>query len=177
MPGYDGALLRLGVDLADRLLPAFDTPTGVPLSWVNLRKVWGCREQGAGQHPMIERALSPGSLRAVGAAGWAVEQRLWLPLGGAASRGHAATLKPTTLRPACLCVSAPPFAGPGEGGHAHHLHRLRRHAASGVWGAVAADGQLDVRGEGAARCGDDPQHAQQQVGERQGGSEVCAVFY
>lgn len=49
MPGYDGALLRLGVDLADRLLPAFDTPTGVPISWVNLRKVWGCR--GAGGWP------------------------------------------------------------------------------------------------------------------------------
>ena len=26
------------MDLADRLMPAFDTPTGVPLSWVNLRK-------------------------------------------------------------------------------------------------------------------------------------------
>lgn len=41
VPGYDGSLLRLAVDLTDRLLPAFDTPTGVPLSWVNLRKV-GC---------------------------------------------------------------------------------------------------------------------------------------
>ena len=41
LPGYDGALLRLAVDLTDRLLPAFDTPTGVPLSWVNLRKVGG----------------------------------------------------------------------------------------------------------------------------------------
>lgn len=39
MPGYDGSLLRLAVELTDRLLPAFDTPTGVPLSWVNLRKV------------------------------------------------------------------------------------------------------------------------------------------
>ena len=39
VPGYDGALLRLAVELTDRLLPAFDTPTGVPLSWVNLRKV------------------------------------------------------------------------------------------------------------------------------------------
>lgn len=39
MPGYDGALLRLAVDLTDRFMPAFDTPTGVPLSWVNLRRV------------------------------------------------------------------------------------------------------------------------------------------
>jgi hypothetical protein len=37
VPGYDGALLRLAVDLADRFMPAFRTPTGVPLSWVNLR--------------------------------------------------------------------------------------------------------------------------------------------
>lgn len=39
MPGYDGSLLRLAVDLTDRFMPAFDTPTGVPLSWVNLRRV------------------------------------------------------------------------------------------------------------------------------------------
>jgi ER degradation enhancer, mannosidase alpha-like 2 len=39
VPGYDGSLLRLGVELADRLLPAFDTPSGIPLSWVNLRTV------------------------------------------------------------------------------------------------------------------------------------------
>ncbi|CAL8470523.1 g10065 [Coccomyxa elongata] len=38
MPEYDGGLLRLATDLGDRLLPAFDTPTGIPLSWVNLRK-------------------------------------------------------------------------------------------------------------------------------------------
>jgi len=38
MPGYDGALLRAAVDLADRLMPAFDTPTGLPLAWINLRK-------------------------------------------------------------------------------------------------------------------------------------------
>ena len=41
VPGYDGALLRLAVDLTDRFLPAFDTPTGIPLSWVNLRHVRG----------------------------------------------------------------------------------------------------------------------------------------
>lgn len=35
---YDGSLLRLAQDLGDRLLPAFDTPSGIPLSWVNLAK-------------------------------------------------------------------------------------------------------------------------------------------
>lgn len=39
MPDYSGGLLRLATDLGERLLPAFDTPTGIPLSWVNLRKV------------------------------------------------------------------------------------------------------------------------------------------
>jgi len=34
---YDGQLLRLAADLADRLLPAFDTPTGLPYPRVNLR--------------------------------------------------------------------------------------------------------------------------------------------
>lgn len=38
VPGYNGTLLRAAVDLADRLMPAFDTPTGLPLSWVNLRR-------------------------------------------------------------------------------------------------------------------------------------------
>ena len=37
VPGYGGGLLRAAVDLANRLLPAFNTPTGLPLSWVNLR--------------------------------------------------------------------------------------------------------------------------------------------
>ncbi|RLN10965.1 hypothetical protein BBO99_00004338 [Phytophthora kernoviae] len=37
-PGkYDGALLRLAVDLGDRLMPAFDTVTGIPYGTVNLR--------------------------------------------------------------------------------------------------------------------------------------------
>lgn len=39
MPEYNGCLLRLAEELGDRLLPAFDTPHGIPLSWVNLRKV------------------------------------------------------------------------------------------------------------------------------------------
>lgn len=74
---------------------------------------------------MIERALGPGSLRAVGAAGWAVEQLLlplwhqrcwlWLLLGRAGGGGLAATLKPTTLRPACLGVSGPPLQGQVKG--------------------------------------------------------------
>ena len=36
-PSYDGvSVLSQALDLAERLLPAFDTPTGIPLSWVNL---------------------------------------------------------------------------------------------------------------------------------------------
>lgn len=42
MPEYNGCLLRLAAELGDRLLPAFDTPHGVPLSWVNLKKVCHC---------------------------------------------------------------------------------------------------------------------------------------
>lgn len=38
VPGYDGGLLRAAVALADRLVPAFDTPTGLPTSWINLSK-------------------------------------------------------------------------------------------------------------------------------------------
>lgn len=34
---YDGQLLRMARDLAHRLLPAFDTPTGIPHARVNLR--------------------------------------------------------------------------------------------------------------------------------------------
>ncbi|KAG9194368.1 hypothetical protein G6011_04403 [Alternaria panax] len=34
---YDGQLLRLATDLTDRLLPAFNTPTGLPYPRVNLR--------------------------------------------------------------------------------------------------------------------------------------------
>jgi mannosidase alpha-like ER degradation enhancer 2 len=34
---YDGCLLRLARDVADRLLPAFDTPTGIPYGSINLR--------------------------------------------------------------------------------------------------------------------------------------------
>lgn len=39
VPGYNGGLLRLATDLGNRLLPAFDTRSGIPLSWVHLRKV------------------------------------------------------------------------------------------------------------------------------------------
>lgn len=35
-PEYDGGLLRLAVDLGDRLLPAFDTPTGIPFGSLDL---------------------------------------------------------------------------------------------------------------------------------------------
>eukprot|EP00615_Pteridomonas_danica_P011828 CAMPEP_0114333130 /NCGR_PEP_ID=MMETSP0101-20121206/3554_1 /TAXON_ID=38822 ORGANISM="Pteridomonas danica, Strain PT" /NCGR_SAMPLE_ID=MMETSP0101 /ASSEMBLY_ACC=CAM_ASM_000211 /LENGTH=1141 /DNA_ID=CAMNT_0001464055 /DNA_START=1072 /DNA_END=4497 /DNA_ORIENTATION=+ len=34
---YDGYLLELAIDLGDRLLPAFDTPTAIPYGTVNLR--------------------------------------------------------------------------------------------------------------------------------------------
>jgi len=37
MPSYDGCLLQLALDLGDRLLPAFDTPTGIPYGTVNMR--------------------------------------------------------------------------------------------------------------------------------------------
>lgn len=36
VPGYGGGLLAAAVDLADRVAPAFRTPTGLPLSWTNL---------------------------------------------------------------------------------------------------------------------------------------------
>ena len=38
-PKYAGGLLPLAARLADALLPAFDTPSGIPLSWVNLVQV------------------------------------------------------------------------------------------------------------------------------------------
>lgn len=59
MPGYDGSLLRLAVDLTDRFMPAFDTPTGIPLSWVNLRRVGGGGDSGLGAHVLAEVALVP----------------------------------------------------------------------------------------------------------------------
>eukprot|EP00892_Ulva_mutabilis_P000699 jgi/Ulvmu1/1062/UM105_0021.1 len=37
IPDYSGTFLSKAEDLATRLLPAFDTPTGIPVSWVNLR--------------------------------------------------------------------------------------------------------------------------------------------
>eukprot|EP00004_Rigifila_ramosa_P023591 TRINITY_DN6645_c0_g1_i2.p1 TRINITY_DN6645_c0_g1~~TRINITY_DN6645_c0_g1_i2.p1 ORF type:complete len:317 (+),score=71.38 TRINITY_DN6645_c0_g1_i2:119-952(+) len=37
LPGYQGELLALAVDAADRLLPAFRTPTGIPFGSINLR--------------------------------------------------------------------------------------------------------------------------------------------
>jgi hypothetical protein len=44
-PGYDGLLLRLAADLGDRLMAAFDTPSGLPGGHVHLQKVCcGCKE-------------------------------------------------------------------------------------------------------------------------------------
>ncbi|KAF3782420.1 putative alpha-mannosidase I [Nymphaea thermarum] len=34
---YNNQLLHLAVDLGERLLPAFDTPTGLPYAWINLK--------------------------------------------------------------------------------------------------------------------------------------------
>lgn len=34
---YNGCLLRLATDMGNRLLPAFDTSTGIPYGTVNLR--------------------------------------------------------------------------------------------------------------------------------------------
>ena len=39
VPGYSDGLLALGARLGDALMPAFATPSGVPLSWVNLKRV------------------------------------------------------------------------------------------------------------------------------------------
>jgi len=39
VPGYDGLLLRAAQDLGDRLLAAFDTPSGLPGGHVHLRQV------------------------------------------------------------------------------------------------------------------------------------------
>lgn len=41
--GYDGALLRLAADLGERLLPAFDTPSGLPGGHVHLQHVSNAR--------------------------------------------------------------------------------------------------------------------------------------
>eukprot|EP00249_Psilotum_nudum_P014898 c25057_g1_i2 orf=71-1792(-) len=35
--GYNDQLLTLAEDLGNRLLPAFDTPTGIPYAWINLK--------------------------------------------------------------------------------------------------------------------------------------------
>jgi len=39
--GYSGQLLGMAVELADRMLPAFGTPTGLPASFINLKRVRG----------------------------------------------------------------------------------------------------------------------------------------
>jgi hypothetical protein len=41
--GYDGALLSMATDLMHRLLPAFNTTSGLPSMFVNLEKVIGSR--------------------------------------------------------------------------------------------------------------------------------------
>lgn len=36
---YSGELLATAVDLADHLMPAFNTVTGIPQTWINLQHV------------------------------------------------------------------------------------------------------------------------------------------
>lgn len=63
--GYADGLLHLATDLGRRLLPAFDTPTGVPFGAVNLR--YGVAENeskmtstaGARFSPLVARRLAP----------------------------------------------------------------------------------------------------------------------
>ena len=38
IPWYKRELLDKAIELADKLLPAFDTPTGIPTSWINLQR-------------------------------------------------------------------------------------------------------------------------------------------
>jgi hypothetical protein len=36
LPAYNGSLLEMAEDLGERMLPAFDTPSGLPLPWAHL---------------------------------------------------------------------------------------------------------------------------------------------
>ena len=62
--GYDGGLLKAAVDLGDRFMPAFDTPTRIPLSWVNLRRVRSCVARAShaarGLRPSIDASDAAG---------------------------------------------------------------------------------------------------------------------
>ena len=53
-------MLTKAVDLANRLMPAFDTPSGIPLSWVNLHRVrrqaFASGETGSQFRPTSARA-------------------------------------------------------------------------------------------------------------------------
>ena len=52
LPEYNGCLLELATELADRLLPSFDTGSGIPLSWIHLQRVrnGGFQLSGASIH-------------------------------------------------------------------------------------------------------------------------------
>jgi hypothetical protein len=63
MPTYDGCLLDMALDLGERLLPAFDTPTGIPYGTVNMRngvnkvRVWRrARARGCGMVGHLQRS-------------------------------------------------------------------------------------------------------------------------
>jgi hypothetical protein len=53
VPGYDGLLLREAQDLGDRLMAAFDTPSGLPGGHVHLQKV------GLGARKGVRGGLMP----------------------------------------------------------------------------------------------------------------------
>jgi hypothetical protein len=112
LPDYNGSLLRQALDLATRMLPAFDTASGLPSLWVNLAK---------GQNPTDTNVtctacagtllLEFGVLSALtGGPSWA---RLgWAGLGwaglGWAGLGWAG------LEPACGIWASLPCAQPGS---------------------------------------------------------------
>ncbi|KAK9475593.1 glycoside hydrolase [Lipomyces japonicus] len=75
---YDGSLLRLAKDLGDRIMPAFDTPTGISLPRVNL--------QSGDPHVNITETC------AAGAGSLVIEMATLSRLtgdGASASRGHS----------------------------------------------------------------------------------------
>ena len=52
--GGDALYLTLARDLADRMLPVFDTPSGLPLSMVNLQKRQGVSDKD--NHGLVSTA-------------------------------------------------------------------------------------------------------------------------
>lgn len=57
-PGYDGQLLAMATDMAERMLPAFETQSGVPLPWAHLQGV-----SAGGQAGWCVQAAAPGACK------------------------------------------------------------------------------------------------------------------